>query len=170
MQLEKIQDFLSQPETDAPDYDFNRLLISDGSKTKEGGNHRLYYIFRERTEVPDDGSKREERLERCLFKALLPLMKSGVKIDIILDFTKSNYLHWFSPVEINFYKLVVCFVRNLHCFITRGPRRSLIPPEFADNFANVLIVSPGQNTELFCDLFKSRQELLLGTSPYSFRH
>ena len=107
MQLEKIQDFLSLPETDAPDYDFSRLLISDGSKTKEGGNHRLYYIFRERTEVPDDGSKREERLERCLFKALLPLMKSGVKIDIILDFTKSNYLHWFSPVEINFYKLVV---------------------------------------------------------------
>jgi hypothetical protein len=123
MQLEKIQEWVSASETDMSDYDFNRLLISDASKTKDGCNHRLYanashlhknfcdtftryYIFRERSEVPDDGSKREERLERSLLKTLLPLMKNGVKIDLIIDFTKSNYQQWFSPAEINFYKSV----------------------------------------------------------------
>ena len=103
MQIEKIQDYLTHSEPDTLDFDFNRLLISDSSKTKDGSSHRLYYIFRERTEVPDDG-KREERLEKCLMKALLPLMKTGVKIDLILDFTKSNFRHWFSQAEINFYK------------------------------------------------------------------
>jgi hypothetical protein len=106
IQLEKIQEFLATAETDKSGYDFNRLLISDSSKTKDGGHHRLYYIFRERTGVPDEGGKREIRLRLCVLRALLPLMKSGVKIDLILDFTKSNYLHWFTPAEIDFYKLV----------------------------------------------------------------
>jgi hypothetical protein len=112
IQLQKIEEFLAAAETDKSDYDFNRLLISDSSKTKDGGHHRLYYIFRERTGVPDEGNKREIRLRLCVLRALFPLMKSGVKIDLILDFAKSNYLHWFTPAEIDFYKLVL--MSSLH--------------------------------------------------------
>jgi hypothetical protein len=31
-----------------------------------------------------------------------------------------------------------------------------MPPTFADNFVNIFIVSPGENTVLLCDLFKNR--------------
>jgi hypothetical protein len=31
-----------------------------------------------------------------------------------------------------------------------------MPPEFAESFVNVFIVSPNENTVLFCELFKSR--------------
>jgi hypothetical protein len=109
MQLVKIQEienWLREPEKDIPGFDFSRLLKSDPSRTKDGGNHRLYYIFRNRTEVPDEDSRLEEKIERCTLRALLPLMKSGVKIDLILDFTKSNHVHWFSSAEIDFYKFV----------------------------------------------------------------
>lgn len=128
MQLAKIQEienWLREPEADIPGFDFARLLRSDASKTKDGGNHRLYYIFRNRTELLDEDNRVQEsikeekiteKIQKCTFRVLLPLMKSGVKIDLILDFTKSNFAHFFSSAEIDFYKCIsMCIPRCVAC-------------------------------------------------------
>lgn len=132
MQLVKIQEienWLREPEPDIPGFDFSRLLRSDAPKTKDGGNHRLYYIFRNRTEVLDEDSRLQEnikeekiteKIQKCTFRVLLPLMKSGAKIDLILDFTKSNCAHFFSSAEIDFYKYF--FVYVLYHFLHRHQR------------------------------------------------
>jgi hypothetical protein len=111
MQLEAIESFLREDSTDMLGFDFSKVLISDPSKTKDGGNHRLYYIFRNRSAVPDEDHKREDRINACTFRVLLPLMKSGVKIDLVLDFTKSNFHHWFSQGETIFLKFVSLYLR-----------------------------------------------------------
>jgi hypothetical protein len=131
--LEEIEKFLRENDKlEMTDYDYNRLLVCDPPKTKDGGNHRMYYIFRNRNEISDADGKRVERIACRTFRTLLPLLKSGAKIDLILDFTNSTHVHFFSEAEIRFYQ---CAARARAPFLPRhtaalpAPSHCRLPPQ-----------------------------------------
>ena len=94
-----------------------------------------------------------ERIQLRTFRTLLPLLKSGAKIDLILDFTNSTHVHFFNEAEIQFYRFVARLVTRSSSVSCADFRYHLVP-KFGENFVNIFIVSPGEITQHFSNLFR----------------